>query len=105
MSFRDERIEKIGDNLFEASIILSFRDGIDNKTLVGKSTMEVIGIDNRNIEITEFNKGGWFESERKYLNDEAKQAALSVFFKEVYGFTDTSSIAVDKFGRPLTDKT
>ena len=108
MSFRDERIEKIGHNLFEASIVLCFRDGKDNKTLVGKSTMSVKrpswrGAPHTNIEITEFMN--WYDYEKRQMKDEAKQAALSVFFKEVYGYTDTSNIAVDEFDRPRNDKT
>ena len=119
MSFRDERFEKIGDNLFQASVSLSFRDGKDNKTMAGKSTMSVqkrapwsmwrpqsyfTGAQT-NIEMSEFMEDGWYTFEKRNMMDEAKQAALSVFFKEVYGYTDTSSIAVDEFDRPLTDKT
>ena len=125
MSFRDEHFEKKGDNLFQASVILSFRDGKDNKTLVGKSTMPVkrrwaswpwspswawtpqslkTGAQ-KNLEIAEFMKDGCYTYEKLQMKEEAKQAALSVFFKEVYGYTDTSSIAVDEFDRPLTGKT
>ena len=119
MSFRDEHFEKKGDSLFQASVILSFRDGKDNKTLVGKSTMPVkrrwaswawapqslkTGAQ-KNLEIAEFMKDGCYTYEKLQMKEEAKQAALSVFFKEVYGYTDTSSIAVDEFDRPLTDKT
>ena len=98
MSFRDESFEKKGDNLFEASIILSFQDGKDNKTLVGKSTME------EDIEITEF-MNDWYDYERREMKEEAKEDALSVFFEEVYGYTDISDIAVDEFDRPRNDKT
>ena len=102
MSFRDERIEKKGDNIFETSIILSFRDGKRNKTLVGKSTEEKVP---RNMETTEFINDCWYSYERQTMKEEAKEAALSVFFKEVYGYTDTSDIAVDEFDRPMIDKT
>ena len=113
MSFRDERIEKKGDNIFETSITLSFRDGKDNKTLVGKSTMTITGrhwywqslTPKRNIELTELMTDGLFTFEKRKMKEEAKQAALSVFFKEVYGYTDTSDIAVDEFDRPRNEKT
>ena len=117
VSFRDERFEKKGDNLFQASVILSFRDGKDNKTLVGKSTMPVkrpswrkapqslSGGVQTNIEITEFMEDGWYSYEKRKMKEEARQAALLAFFKEVYGFTDTSNIAVDEFDRPRNDKT
>ena len=107
MSFRDERIEEKGYNLFQATIILSFRDGKDNKTLVGKSTLKSVRkcIGNGIIPMTEFMNDAWYNSDRNELEEEAKRAALSVFFKEVYGYTDTSNIAVDEFDRPRNDKT
>ena len=97
MIFRDVRIEKKGDNLFEATAVLSFYDeGKCNKTLVGKIT--------RSVNLLNTNDCVWEQRVRE-LQDEARRAALSAFFKEVYGYVDTSDIAVDEFGRPLNDKT
>ena len=102
ISFLDERIKKKGDNIFETSVILSFRDGKDNKTVVGKSAEVNVG---RNMETIEFINDDWYSCERRKMKEEAKKAALSVFFKDVYGYTDRSDIAVDEFDRPLIDKT
>ena len=98
ISFLDERIKKKGDNIFETSVILSFRDGKDNKTVVGKSAEVNVG---RNMETIEFINDDWYSCERRKMKEEAKKAALSVFFKEVYGYTDRSDIEVDEFDRPL----
>ena len=102
ISFRDERIEKKGDNMFETSVILSFRDGKDNKTVVGKSAEVKVG---RNMETIEFINDDWFRYKRRTMKEEAKKAAISVFFKEVYGYTDRSDIEVDEFDRPLKKHT
>ena len=110
MSFGDECFEKIGDNLFQVSVILSSRDGKDNKTFVGKSTRSVKKDPWRedpqiNIEIAEFMEDCRYYWKRREMKEEAKRAAISAFFKEVYGYTDTSDIAVDDFDRPRIDKT
>ena len=103
ISFRDERIEKKGEN-FETSINLIFRDGKDKKTLVGKGTMPVRRF-GENIEMDEFMKYYCHSWQNREMKEKAKQAAISAFFKEVYGYTDTSDIEVDEFDRPRIDKT
>ena len=104
MAFQDERIEKKGDN-FETSIKLIFRDGKDNKTFVGKSASRNVWTEyGHNIKMAEFMEEYPYTWQKRVMKEEAKQAALSVFFKEVYGYTDTSDIAVDEFDRPRIDK-
>ena len=53
------------------------------------------------METIEFINDDWYSCERRKMKEEAKKAALSVFFKEVYGYTDRSDIEVDEFDRPL----
>ena len=95
----DVRFEKKAENLFEVTTSLRYYDwdgkNGEFKILIGKSTRSLI-----NIETTEFARGQTYLE----MKSEARGAALADFFKEYFGHTDIDDIAVDRFGRPMIDK-
>ena len=102
MYFRDVRIEKKNDNLFEATAVLSFcYENNCDKTFEGKITRTMKA--NTGNEWTDMYGLKYYQAGE--LREEARRAALSIFFKEVYGYTDTSDIEVDEFDRPLKKHT